>query len=71
MVGSHLKNGRRKDRFRFLVGNSKTKDPRKIWADVVQREALQIQGIRGWRRRAGDREDWRRLLRGAKIQKGL
>jgi hypothetical protein len=26
--------------------------PRTRWADVVQRDALQLLGIRGWRRRA-------------------
>jgi hypothetical protein len=30
--------------------------PRRRWEDVVQKDALQILGIRWWRRRAGDRE---------------
>jgi hypothetical protein len=30
--------------------------PRTRWEDVVQRDELQILGIRAWRRRAGDRE---------------
>jgi hypothetical protein len=29
--------------------------PRTRWEDVVQRDALQILGIRGWRRRGGER----------------
>jgi len=38
--------------------------PRTRWADVVQRDALQILGIRGWRKRAANRDEWRRLMRG-------
>jgi hypothetical protein len=48
------------------VGRPKTR-----WADVVQRDALQLLGIRGWRRRAANREDWRRLMREAKARKEL
>ena len=45
--------------------------PRKRWADVVRRDALQLLGIRGWRRRAGSRDEWRRFMREAKGRKGL
>jgi hypothetical protein len=45
--------------------------PRTRWADVVQRDALQLLGIRGWRRRAANRDEWRRLMREAKARKGL
>jgi hypothetical protein len=45
--------------------------PRTRWADVFQRDALQLLGIRGWRRRAADRDEWRRLMRKAKARKGL
>jgi len=45
--------------------------PRTRWADVVQRDALQLLGIRGWRRRGANRDEWRRLMRGAKARKGL
>jgi len=45
--------------------------PRTRWADVVQRDALQLLGIRGWRRRAENRDEWRRLMREAKARKGL
>jgi len=44
--------------------------PRTRWADVVQRDALQLLGIRGWRR-AENRDEWRHLMREAKAQKGL
>ena len=45
--------------------------PRTRWKDVVQREALQLLGTRGWRRRAADRDEWRRIVREAKARKGL
>ena len=45
--------------------------PRTRWADVVQRDALQLLGLRGWRRRAGNGDEWRRLVREAKARKGL
>jgi hypothetical protein len=45
--------------------------PRTRWADVVQRDALQLLGIRRWRRRAAKRDEWRCLMREAKARKGL
>jgi hypothetical protein len=58
-----------------LNGNFNTKRPvgrpRTRWADVVQRDALQLLGIRGWKRRAANRDEWRRLVRGAKARNGL
>ena len=39
--------------------------------DVVQRDALQLLGLRGWRRRAENRDEWRRILGEAKARKGL
>jgi len=45
--------------------------PRTRWVDVVQRDALQLLGTRGWRRRATNRDEWRRLLREAKARKEL
>jgi hypothetical protein len=48
------------------VGRPKTRG-----ADVVQRDALQLLGIRRWRRRAANRDEWRHLMRKAKAQNGL
>ena len=45
--------------------------PRTRWKDVVQAEGLHLLGIRGWRRRAEDKDEWRRLMREAKARKGL
>ena len=45
--------------------------PRTRWADVVQRDALQLLGVRGWRGRAENRDEWRHLMREAKARKGL
>jgi hypothetical protein len=45
--------------------------PRTRWADVVQRDALQLLGIRGWRRRAASGDEWRYLMWEAKARKGL
>jgi len=48
------------------VGRTRTR-----WADVVQRAALQLLGTRGWRRRAANRDERRRLKREAKARKEL
>jgi len=45
--------------------------PRTRWEDVVQRDALQLLGTRGWRRRATNRDEWRHLVKEAKARKGL
>jgi len=68
MGRSHNKNGRRREfppppppKKKVLNGNFYTTRPvgrpRSRWADVVQRDALQLLGIRGWRRRAENRDD--------------
>jgi hypothetical protein len=47
-----------------IIREVKSKEkPRSRWEEVVQRDALQVSGIRGWRKRAGDREKWGHLLR--------
>ena len=75
MGGSYNNDGRRKDSKMVLNENFHTKRPvgrpRTGWADVVQRDALQLLGIRGWRRRAANRDTWRHLMSEAKAQKGL
>jgi hypothetical protein len=60
---------------RFLVGKFLSSrpvgKPRRRWENVVRRVPSQILGLREWRRRAEDKEEWRRLLREARAQKGL
>jgi len=59
----------------FTPGNFYTTRPvgrtRTRWADVVHRDALQLLGIRRWRTRAENRDEWRSLTREAKARKGL
>jgi len=45
--------------------------PRNRWADVVQRDALQLLGVRGWRRRTENTYEWRRLMSETKARKWL
>jgi hypothetical protein len=45
--------------------------PRNRWANVFQRDALQLLGIRGWRRRAANRDKLRHIMGEAKARKGL
>jgi hypothetical protein len=45
--------------------------PRTRWADVVQRDALQLLATRGWRGKAANRDEWRHLMKEAKARKRL
>jgi len=45
--------------------------PRTRWVDMVQRDARELMGIRGWRSKAANMDEWRRLMREAKAGKGL
>jgi len=71
--GSHHTNGRSKKK----VLNGKFHNSRSVgkartrWEDVALRNALQVLGIREWRTRIRDREEWRCVLRAARAQKGL
>jgi hypothetical protein len=56
---------------RVFNGNFRTGRPRTRWADVVQRDGLQLLEIRGWRSKVANRDEWRRLMREAKARKGL
>jgi hypothetical protein len=74
--GSYNNNGRREDPKKNVLNGTfhNTRPvgrPRTRWANVVQRDALQLLGVRGWRRRAENRDEWRRALREAKARKGL
>jgi hypothetical protein len=59
---------------RFLNGKFRTVRlagrPRTRWAKVVQRDVRQLLGIRGWKSRAANRDEWSRLMREAKARKG-
>jgi hypothetical protein len=41
--------------------------PRTRW-EGIQKDALQILRIQGWKRQDGDREEWRHLLKEARAQ---
>jgi hypothetical protein len=60
---------------RVLNGNFHTTRPmgrpRTGWADVVQKHASQLLRIRGWRSEAANRDEWRCLMREAKVWMGL
>ena len=60
---------------RVLNGNFHTARtvgrPRTRWADVVQWDARQLLGIRGWKSKAANKDELRSLMREAKARKGL
>ena len=47
------------------------KEKELIFGTWNQRDARQLLGIRGWRSKAANRDEWRRLMREAKVGKGL
>jgi len=54
-----------------LLEEYKGKTRKKKWADIILSDTSLIPGMREWRRRAEDREKWRRLLRETMTRKGL
>jgi hypothetical protein len=38
---------------------------------IIERAALLLVGVQGWRRQAANREEWRQLLREVFVQKGI
>jgi hypothetical protein len=59
--GSHIK---------VLMGKFNKRSvekPRIKWEDMVPRDALRILGIRHWRKRTGDTEEWRGYLREVRV----
>jgi len=74
-AGHKIRIEEEKNAKKVLNGNFYTKRPvgrpRNRWADVVQRDSLQLLGIRGWMRRAENRNEWRHLMREANARKGL
>jgi hypothetical protein len=51
--------------------DTKTKvRPRKRWIDDVEQD-LRTMGVRGWRMRARDQQEWRRVTRKAKVHPEL
>jgi hypothetical protein len=66
MDRSHNENGRGKDSKMFQTEASKPKDQweyQDTMGGSVPEEALQLLRIRGWRRRAANRDEWRRIMR--------
>jgi hypothetical protein len=43
--------------------------PRKLWLDEVEQDLKQM-GVRGWRRRAQNRDEWQSILKEAKVLHG-
>jgi hypothetical protein len=44
--------------------------PRKRWLDEVEQDLKQM-GVRGWRKRAQNRDEWRGILKETKVLHGL
>jgi hypothetical protein len=53
-----------------IQGTKRKGPPRKRWVDDVEQD-LKKMGVRGWRMRARDRQEWRTVTREAKVHPGL
>jgi hypothetical protein len=53
-----------------IHGTKRKGRPRKRWIDDVEQD-LRKMGARGWRKRAGDRQEWRRVTKEDKVHPGL
>jgi hypothetical protein len=53
-----------------MEGDRKRGRPKKRWINDVEQD-LRKSGIRNWRSRAGDRQQWRAVVREAKVHPGL
>lgn len=53
-----------------IIGVKRKGRPRKRWLQDVEQD-LSRMGIRGWREKAQQRDDWRRIVRETKAHKGL
>ena len=63
MGGSHHRERIQKNNINGNSTNTKaTGKSRKIWEDIIQKDALQVLGVQGSRRQAGDIEEWRHLF---------
>jgi hypothetical protein len=51
-------------------GTRRVGKPRARWLESVE-TGLRKMGVKNWRRKAQDREQWRTILKGAKVHRGL
>jgi hypothetical protein len=53
-----------------MEGDRKRGRPKKRWINDVEQDLRKL-GLRNWRSRAGDRQQWRAVVREAKVHPGL
>jgi hypothetical protein len=74
-AGHIVRMGEQRIQKKVLNGNFRTVRPvgrpRTRWSDVVQRDVRQLLGIRRWRNKDANRDEWRRVMRETKARKGL